>query len=136
MEVQELARRNEREKEEARREADRSAQMLNSIREQQGHFDSMATRLEGLNFGLVQVRDLVANVNESNNKMAKEWHEQQLEHWKRLDEERERLENSIRTMEKEMDQMRESYQKAGLLGTSHFSPWSFQSRACNSGIWK
>nr|CAD2161961.1 unnamed protein product [Meloidogyne enterolobii] len=71
----------------------------------------MATRLEGLNFGLVQVRDLVHNFNESNDKMTKEWHEQQLEHWKRLDEERERLENSIRTMEKEMDQMRDSYQK-------------------------
>uniref|UniRef100_A0A915MX92 Uncharacterized protein n=1 Tax=Meloidogyne javanica TaxID=6303 RepID=A0A915MX92_MELJA len=97
LELQELTRRNEREKEEARREADRSAQMLNSIREQQG--------------------DLVQNVNESNDKMAKEWHEQQLEHWKRLDKERERLENSIKIMEKEMDQMRDSYQKAGLLSS-------------------
>uniref|UniRef100_A0A915MQP7 Uncharacterized protein n=2 Tax=Meloidogyne TaxID=189290 RepID=A0A915MQP7_MELJA len=75
----------------------------------------MSTRLEGLNFGLTQVRDLVHNVNESNDKMTKEWNEQQLEHWKRLDEERERLENSIKTMEKEMDQMRDSYQKAGLV---------------------
>uniref|UniRef100_A0A1I8BS36 TACC_C domain-containing protein n=1 Tax=Meloidogyne hapla TaxID=6305 RepID=A0A1I8BS36_MELHA len=112
LEMQELIRRNEREKEEARREADRSAQLLNSIREQQGHFDSMVARLEGLNFGLGQVRDLVQNVNESNDKMAKEWNEQQAEHWKRLDEERGRLENSIKTMEKEMDQMRDSYQKA------------------------
>lgn len=64
-----------------------------------------------LNIGLGQVRDVLQNVNASTDKMAKDWHQQQSEHWKRLDEERGRFESAVRTMENEMDQMKDSYQK-------------------------
>ena len=73
-----------------------------------------------MNFGLGQVRDLVQNVNANSDNMAKEWREQQAEHWRRLDEERGRLESAVRTMENEMDQIRDSYQKAGHLYLCYF----------------
>ena len=73
-----------------------------------------------MNFGLGQVRDLVQNVNANSDNMAKEWREQQAEHWRRLDEERGRFESVVRTMENEMDQIRDSYQKAGYLYLCYF----------------
>ncbi|KAF7632885.1 hypothetical protein Mgra_00007744 [Meloidogyne graminicola] len=111
LELQEQIRKHGRELDKMAEETDRGTQLINSIREQQGHFDSLTARFEMLNIGLGQVRDVLQNVNASTDKMAKDWHQQQSEHWKRLDEERGRFESAVRTMENEMDQMKDSYQK-------------------------
>lgn len=110
-EQQELHRRHERELSEARREADRSAQLLNTIREQQGSFEMLATRLELLNVNIGQVRELVQSVETKGDALGTEWREQQQEHWKRLDAERQRWENAMRGMEQEMDRIKEEYTK-------------------------
>jgi hypothetical protein len=80
------------------------------------------TRLEALNFGLGQVRDLVQNVGASSDQLEKGWREQQAEHWRRLEAERERWEKSAQAVEAEMSRLRESYEKV-VIGRLFF--WIF-----------
>ena len=75
-------------------------------------FDTLATRLEALNFGLTQVRDLVQSIGTKGEELEHGWREQQGEHWKRLDAERERWEKAVREMEQEMGRLSEAYTKA------------------------
>ncbi|KAL3120026.1 hypothetical protein niasHT_004042 [Heterodera trifolii] len=60
--ISELERKHERALEEAKREGDKGAQILSNIREQEGSFANLATRVDALNFILGQLRESVQSV--------------------------------------------------------------------------
>jgi hypothetical protein len=67
--------------------------------------------LEALNFGIGQIRELTQSIGIKGDELEKGWREQQNEHWKRLDAEKEHWEKATLAMDTEMGKLREEYEK-------------------------
>uniref|UniRef100_A0A914HGS1 Uncharacterized protein n=1 Tax=Globodera rostochiensis TaxID=31243 RepID=A0A914HGS1_GLORO len=102
LEMNELERRHERALDEAKREGDRAAQILSNVREQEGSFGNLATRMDTLNFTLAQLRESVqsiggrgeameANMNTFAVDLRATLNCQQSEQWKRLETDRQQF---------------------------------------------
>uniref|UniRef100_A0A183C499 Uncharacterized protein n=1 Tax=Globodera pallida TaxID=36090 RepID=A0A183C499_GLOPA len=102
LEMNELERRHERALDEAKREGDRAAQILSNVREQEGSFGNLATRMDTLNFTLAQLRESVqsiggrgeameANMNTFAGDLRATLNCQQSEQWKRLETDRQQF---------------------------------------------